>query len=383
MGRIPTANSTGNMPPDQQACKNRLGEQTTAREALNPLFHSTTKRVVVVICSMTNLEPENRTTTVGKYASVRNFGYGKSMSYAGKQALADRFGGGHFNSVAAHSSRFAQFANYLKSEGIRDLKDVEQNTVEAYGRQLADNVAAGEMSVSYAQNLLSSVNVTLAALRGDEAIHVSPASLVGERSHVRTEAPGGVDRTALQTATVSMKQAGLERAAAVSELAREFGMREKEAILGNLERWQQETQRYGAINIIEGTKGGRGHEVDRWVAVTSTGMDALKYALAVSPAGSNNLLAPNETYIGFVHGELNTAREHLKEAGIATYHDLRAAYACERYEQITGHAAPVLTDGTMTASREIDLEARQILTQELGHGRTDVVAAYIGGRCKP
>lgn len=317
---------------------------------------------------------------MGKYASIRNFGYGKSMSYAGKQALTDRFGGGHFNSVAAHSSRFAQFANYLKSEGIRDAKDIGQSTVEAYGQQLADKVAAGEMSVAYAQNLLSSVNVTLSALRGDETINVSPASLVGERSHVRTAAPGGINRADVQTASASMREAGLARAAAVSGLAREFGIREKEAILGNLERWQQEAQRYGAINITEGTKGGRGHEVDRWVTVTSTGMDALKYALAVSPAGSNNLLARDETYIGFVHGELNAAREHLKEAGIATYHDLRAAYACERYWQITGYAAPVLTDGIMTASREADLEARQTLTQELGHGRIDVIAAYIGGR---
>jgi hypothetical protein len=49
-------NSTGNMPPDQEACKNRLKEQTTAWEVLNPLSHSTTKRVVVVVYSMTNLE---------------------------------------------------------------------------------------------------------------------------------------------------------------------------------------------------------------------------------------------------------------------------------------------------------------------------------------
>lgn len=316
---------------------------------------------------------------MGKYASTRNFGYGKSMSYAGSQALSDRFGGGHFNSVAAHSSRFGQFTDYLKTAGIRDIKDVEQSTVEGYGQLLADKVEAGEMSVAYAQNLLSSVNVTLSALRGDEAIKVSPASLVGERSHVRTEAPGGIDRVELQTASANMRENGLERAAAVAELAREFGMREREATLGHLARWHKEAKQQGAINITEGTKGGRGHEVDRWVAVTPTGMDALNRALNASPDGSKNLLNPNETYISFVRGELNSGRAHLKEAGIAKYHDLRAAYACERYQQLTEQAAPCVT-GELLANRDADLQAREILTTELGHGRVDVVASYVGGR---
>lgn len=316
---------------------------------------------------------------MGKYASARNFGYGKSMSYAGSQALADRFGGGHFNSVAAHSSRFGQFADYLKSAGIRDAKDVGQSTVAAYGQQLADKVEAGEMSVAYAQNLLSSVNVTLSALRGDETIKVSPASFVGERSHVRTEAPGGLDRTEVQTASTSMREAGLGRAAAVTELAREFGLREREATLGNLGRWSKEAKQQGAINITEGTKGGRGNEIDRWVAVTPAGMDALKRALEASPDGSKNLLEAGESYISFVRGELNAGREHLKEAGIVTYHDLRAAYACERYQQLTGQEAPCVAGGLL-ADRDADLQARETLTEELGHGRVDVVASYVGGR---
>ncbi|SEA76487.1 MAG: integrase domain-containing protein [Candidatus Thiothrix putei] len=317
---------------------------------------------------------------MGKFTSGRNFGYGKSMSYAASQALKEHYGEGHFNAVAAHQSRFSQFADYLKTEeGIRDAKDITQDAVERYGQQLNEKVAAGEMAVSYAQNLLSSVNTTLACLRGDESISVSPSGMVGERSHVRTVAPDGLDRTEVRTASENMRHAGLERAAAVTELAREFGLREREAILGNLERWHQEAKEKGAINVTEGTKGGRGHEVDRWVPVSQTGLQTLERAIAASPEGSRNLLATHEIYISFVHGELNKAREHLKEAGIGKYHELRAAYACERYEQLTGHLAPVLGDG-MSASRESDREAREILTEELGHGRIDVVSAYIGGR---
>lgn len=316
---------------------------------------------------------------MGKYASTRNFGYGKSMAYAGKQALAGRFGGGHFNSVAAHASRFGQFAAFAKSAGVRDASDINQSTAESYGQQLAEKVASDEMSVAYAQNLLSSVNVTLSALRGDNAIQVSPATLVGERCHVRTTAPGGTDRSEAQYAANAMREAGLNRAAAITELAREFGLREREATLGNLGRWNKEASQRGAINVTKGTKGGRGNEIERWVPVTPQGLETLGKALAASPAGSANLLAPGETYISFVRGELNAGRDHLKDAGIDKYHDLRATYACDRYQQLTGHAAPALTGG-MNADRASDLEARETLTWELGHGRVDVVAAYIGGR---
>ena len=59
------------------------------------------------------------------------------------------------------------------------------------------------------------------------------------------------------------------------------------------------------------------------------------------------------------------------------FHELRAAYACERYQQLTGAAAPVVAGGRQV-SKEEDTAARWVLTQELGHGRIDVVSSYIG-----
>jgi hypothetical protein len=61
-------------------------------------------------------------------------------------------------------------------------------------------------------------------------------------------------------------------------------------------------------------------------------------------------------------------------------HDLRAAYACERYQMLTGCLAPVHTGGVMTASREVDLSARMTIAAELGLGRIGVTAEYLGGR---
>jgi hypothetical protein len=66
-----------------------------------------------------------------------------------------------------------------------------------------------------------------------------------------------------------------------------------------------------------------------------------------------------------------------KQSPINGFHDMRAAYACERYQAITGHPAPVIT-GIRQADKALDKKARILLAQELGHNRTDVVAAYIG-----
>ncbi len=67
----------------------------------------------------------------------------------------------------------------------------------------------------------------------------------------------------------------------------------------------------------------------------------------------------------------------MASLGIRGFHDLRAAYACDRYQQLTGYAAPAVV-GARLADRETDVSARKIISAELGHGRIDVVAAYVG-----
>ena len=114
------------------------------------------------------------------------------------------------------------------------------------------------------------------------------------------------------------------------------------------------------------------------MAVTAWGRQALDAALAARPPGSVNLLRVDETYQGWRQGELRAGRRLLKAAALRGYHDARAAFACERYQALTGDPAPVVTDGQRKADREADGQAREVIAVELGHGRTDVVAAYIG-----
>jgi hypothetical protein len=164
-------------------------------------------------------------------------------------------------------------------------------------------------------------------------------------------------------------------------LCRSFGIRLREAVLANLTDWQRQARERGQIDIREGTKGGRGKEVDRWVPVNERGRVALREAVQVrNQLGGQNLLKPDETFDDLVNdGEVHRARKVLHEFGIKGYHELRAAWACERYEEISGETAPVLQAGSSPGQQNDD-PFRLALARELGHDRVDVVAAYIGAR---
>ena len=313
-----------------------------------------------------------------KTAERRNFGYGKQMAWAGKQALRDRYGNGRYGTVAGHTERWRQFVAWCRDEhGIRDARSVDRSTVKAYGSGLADKVTTKTMSVSYAQSLLSSVNVVLASMRGDRRIRVAPAALVGRRTHSRLQAPAGLDRQAVRQCADQLRQNGHERIASVVELARALGLRLREASMLDARVALRQAMKQGTVNITAGTKGGRGHRVDRWVPVTKITIGCLVRATKAQGTG-RNLIPSNLSW-----RQWNTRVHHVwagvrDDYSLKKLHDIRAAYACERYRSIAGSVAPVVA-GRRLADRAADRAARNTIAQELGHARCDVVAAYIGG----
>lgn len=103
----------------------------------------------------------------------RNFGYGRQLSYAGPQALKDMFGGGHYGTVKAHCDRWQAFVKWCRSEqgpGINDARQIDRKVLADYAAHLRDMVRSGDLAISTAQNRLSSVNRTMAALRGDQYV---------------------------------------------------------------------------------------------------------------------------------------------------------------------------------------------------------------------
>ncbi|HGP0211048.1 TPA: integrase domain-containing protein [Pseudomonas aeruginosa] len=316
----------------------------------------------------------------------RNFGYGRQLSYAGPQALKDMFGGGHYGTVKAHCDRWRAFVKWCRSEqgpGINDARQIDRKVLADYAAYLRDVVGRGALAVSTAQNRLSSVNRTMAALRGDQCVKLpSPSKALGmQRTGVRQSVPQGQDREQVKQIFDALCGRGQRRAAAIVLLARATGMRLREAILADLPRLSREASNLGRINIQDGTKGGRaGASAPRWIAVDDHVRSALEFARQVSPAGSRNLIAQNECYLDFHRRIVRPARDILQTHHLKGFHELRAAFACERYEQLTEHPAPINGGHCYLIDRRLDQDARVQISYELGHNRVVVVASYIGGR---
>ena len=308
------------------------------------------------------------------YGSIdsKNHGFGRRMDYAGKNVIQAHFGGGHYSSVASHTERWTVFCEWAKENGIRDMRNITMDSIKAY----TDSMKSSGLAVATMQNRISTINVVLGHAREVNWATISPRDLVGEsRSQVRTEAPALLDRPTYTAALADLRAAGLDRAAAVLGLAHEFGMRSEEAVKADLDRLMREATTRGALDVQEGTKGGR--DAPRWVPVTPEGRAALDAALQARPEGSRNLLAPGESYAAWREGELRAGREILHDHGARGFHDARAAYACSRYQALTGHQAPAVA-GHRGADRAADRAARAVIAGELGHGRPDVARAYVG-----
>lgn len=308
----------------------------------------------------------------------RNYGLGtRDMAQAGRIALSQSCKRGElsFSSVDTISDRWSQFAAYAKAKGVGRMERITPELVMEYGRDLANHVAAGKMTPAYAQNMVSAVNTVLHQVRDWRSISPTKDCQIAARSNVRDTPPMGIERDAqLGRALDALRDAGQHRGAAVVELARELGLRSKEASLIDAHKALKEAQIRGAVTIVAGTKGGRAREVsitrsEQLMALTKAAF-AQGEARAIMPRGQN--------WQQWREGGLRDTRETLQEHGIHRLHDLRAAYAVERYETLTGAVAPVL--GGQIQDRESDRVAREQISNELGHDRIEVVASYIGGR---
>lgn len=265
--------------------------------------------------------------------------------------------------------------------GINDARQIDRKVLAGYAAYLRDAIGRGDLAIITTQNRLSSVNRTMAALRGDQLVKLpSPSRVLGmQRTGVRQSMPQGQDREQIKQIIDALCSHHQQRAAAIVLLARAIGMRLCEAVLADLPRLSREANYLGRINIQGGTKGGRaGASAPLWITVNDHIRSALGFARQVSATSSRNLIAPHERYTNLLQAIVRPAWDILHAHTLKGFHELRAAYACERYEQITQHPAPVNGGQCYQVDRNLDREARWQISHELGHGRIDVAAVYIG-----
>ena len=308
---------------------------------------------------------------------ARNFGFGKQMNYAVNQVIDDRYGGGQYGTVAAHRDRFVFFQRFLKDRFcVADLRYVSHEMVLEYAYVVARQVEDELIAVKTAKNRISTVNVVLSHMRGDSLCYVAPASVLGNVSSIRRVAPSGLELSKVELASQRLEALGHDSSAMAVRLVRMLGLRIREAGLMNLKRAVREAGRDKVINVIDGTKGGR--KVARHVPVSDKAIRLVWKALELSyPYGK--LVGDKPTFIQWYNATYYHYGKVAHEGGLSTkFHDLRSAYACERYQQETGYQAPVLTGGRK-APKTLDLDVRTLLAFELGHARPQVLGSYIGG----
>lgn len=307
----------------------------------------------------------------------RNYGLGsRDMASAARIALdraADR-GELSFSSSNTIADRFSHFASFAKSEGVGRMERITPQLAQEYGQGLADQVAAGRMTPAYAQNMVSAINTVMHQVREWKSVSPTKDCGIAARSNVRDTPPLGIEREQLGRALDALREAGQERGAAVAELARELGLRSKEASMLDAVRALREAENRGAVTISQGTKGGRTREVP---IASPTAREALQRA-AEAQGSARAVMPPHQNWRQWRETGLRDAREILKQYGIDRLHDLRAAFACSRYESLTGTVAPVM--GGQIQDRDADRHAREVISKELGHHRIEVVASYVGGR---
>lgn len=154
------------------------------------------------------------------------------------------------------------------------------------------------------------------------------------------------------------------------ELQRAFGFRREEAM-----KFIPKYADQGDHIRLKGswTKGGK----PRKVSVRTEGQrEVLDRARDL--AGTGSLIPSHRSYVQ----HLRVYENSTVRAGLSKLHGLRHGYAQKRYEELTGWKCPV-TGGPNSTSlsakqRELDLEARLVISQELGHGREQVTAVYLG-----
>lgn len=92
--------------------------------------------------------------------AARNLGLGsRQPRKAGKFALSNK--NLSFSSTATITERWNQFVKFMDINGIRDMSEITRSTVINYGNDLSLRIDRDEISISYAQNLVSAVNTVM------------------------------------------------------------------------------------------------------------------------------------------------------------------------------------------------------------------------------
>lgn len=279
-------------------------------------------------------------------------------------------------------SPLSDFTNHLKEQGIRDLRNINREHVQAYANSLNERFEQGEISASTAQNYLSKTNVALENARLDKACRVEGVKEAGLPTRTGIAL---VDRSVSQQQHDAAKKIVSERLGAQLELQRNLGLRFKESSLIDAKSVLEHAEKTGVIQISDGTKGGRPRE---FLVVSRSQLDALRHAAEIQN-GDRSMIPTDLKWSQYQ----NQCYRDFSKTDIRN-HGERHHYATERYEHLTGVKCPVqagIKHGathhqyiaetlniSVKEARTLDQEVRLKIAEELGHSRVSITNNYLG-----
>lgn len=152
------------------------------------------------------------------------------------------------------------------------------------------------------------------------------------------------------------------------QLQQLFGLRREESM-----KLQPHLAVRGDVLHLDKTKGNRPRDIPVRTPEQRALLEQAKLL-----AGGGSLIPPDLKYVE----QLNRYKTACIKMGLNKAHGLRHGYAQQRYLELTGRpcaACGGLKRGEMSPEiRQEDRKIRQIITEELGHGRDGITSTYLG-----
>ena len=153
-------------------------------------------------------------------------------------------------------------------------------------------------------------------------------------------------------------------------LQREFGLRREESI----KFIAHYADRDGHLELKPSwTKGGKA----RCIPIRTQAQRQLLHEV-VALTGSGSLIPPDKSFIQ----QLRQYVRQVMNAGLSRMHGLRHQYAQRRFQELAGFECPVAGGPARQvltpAQRQLDHEARRVISRELGHEREQITTIYLG-----
>jgi integrase len=303
--------------------------------------------------------PFNQATRLFQHAAR----FGESRHAAKVKGKAD-VGIYSFNTMHAYINAFGIFLKYARSEfGVRLAGQVEPHMAEQYLRHRAEQ----DMAMGTLGKIESAINKADAVMKniGWRDKEAPPLLAVGAGRHGDPKPTPFAPEEA--QAIVERLRAGRDpRYAQLAQVQRYAGLRLREAVSLRVDAI---SERGGRITLAagDGTKNGK----PRVVAVLSSqGREFFRELREVSQAHPDGRVFRDRRTLGRAYER--ELRRVCRELGIAhsRTHDLRSLWAHETYDRLKEMGAT-------------DRQARQEVSQMLGHGRLAVLRHYLMARSTP